>query len=145
MTALCILFICHPSRYVNQFKWTVNWKFLPEEVFTGKPLAVALLALTLSTWAFFFFYKWPATATNANIAAGAKKGAKRTDLAPSYIVYTLFVSNFVGVVFARTLHYQFYSWCARIKRAFPRQLKCSHCTRFSLAFSSIRCVDNCET
>ena len=31
-------------------------------------------------------------------------------LSPEYIVYTLVVSNFVGIVFARTLHYQFYVW-----------------------------------
>jgi alpha-1,3-mannosyltransferase len=26
------------------------------------------------------------------------------------VVYTLMVSNFVGICFARTLHYQFYVW-----------------------------------
>lgn len=31
-------------------------------------------------------------------------------LSPEYIVYTLAVSNYVGIVFARTLHYQFYVW-----------------------------------
>jgi alpha-1,3-mannosyltransferase len=31
-------------------------------------------------------------------------------LSPDYVVYTMLVSNFVGVAFARTLHYQFYSW-----------------------------------
>jgi alpha-1,3-mannosyltransferase len=29
---------------------------------------------------------------------------------PSTIVYCLFTCNFVGIVFARTLHYQFYCW-----------------------------------
>ena len=89
---------------LGQFKWTVNWKFLPEDVFVGKPLAAALLAFTLGAWAFFFLYKWPRVDTTL------PGGAKRTDLAANYIVHTLFVSNFVGVAFARTLHYQFYSW-----------------------------------
>ena len=33
-----------------------------------------------------------------------------SDLNPVYVVYTLFVANFIGIAFARTLHYQFYSW-----------------------------------
>ena len=31
-------------------------------------------------------------------------------LNPEYVVYTLFASNYVGIAFARTLHYQFYCW-----------------------------------
>ena len=31
-------------------------------------------------------------------------------LTPEYVIYTMFVSNFVGIAFARTLHYQFYCW-----------------------------------
>lgn len=32
------------------------------------------------------------------------------DLSSKFIITTIFVSNFIGVVFARTLHYQFYCW-----------------------------------
>jgi alpha-1,3-mannosyltransferase len=81
---------------VFMYQWTVNWKFLPEEVFVGKPFAIFLVAATLLTWSFFFLKKWP------------RLGSQQ--LSPEHITLTLFVSNFVGIVFARTLHYQFYSW-----------------------------------
>lgn len=36
----------------------------------------------------------------------------RVPLTAEHITTVLFVGNFVGVVFARTLHFQFYCWCA---------------------------------
>jgi alpha-1,3-mannosyltransferase len=32
---------------VFMFKWTVNFKFLPEDIFVSKPLSVGLLLLTV--------------------------------------------------------------------------------------------------
>ena len=93
-----------------QFEWTVNWKFLPEDIFLGKPLALALLVATVAIWAALFLGKWPSvqTAMRAKRGAGGAGGAVLLD--PAYVILTLFASSFVGVAFARSLHYQFYSW-----------------------------------
>ena len=32
------------------------------------------------------------------------------DLSARFIMVTIFTSNFIGIAFARTLHYQFYCW-----------------------------------
>lgn len=48
------------------------------------------------------------------LRAAKKQTSKRiflgAPLSPHYVAYTMFVSNFVGIAFARTLHYQFYTW-----------------------------------
>jgi len=113
-------------------KWTVNWKvsmvcrnynsslpvtthrthffaiaiqFLPEDIFTGKTISVFLLSLHLGALAIFAF-KW-IRSTRKEVGKAFFVG---NDLNPVYVVYTLFISNFIGIAFARTLHYQFYSW-----------------------------------
>ena len=87
------------------YMWTVNWKFLEEEAFVSKSLSLALLIGHL-TVLILFAILW--------LRAAMKQHGKRIflnqTLAPEYIVYTMFVSNFIGIAFARTLHYQFYSW-----------------------------------
>jgi alpha-1,3-mannosyltransferase len=90
-----------PTITNSQFKWTVNWKFLSEDMFVGTPLALALLAATVTGYAALFLVKWPKAGSVAT---------KGRALSASYVVLTLFASNFLGVAFARTLHYQFYSW-----------------------------------
>jgi len=85
------------------YVWTVNWKCIPESIFLSKYFAILLLSGHLST---LYYYLVPTTTTttttvNTNTAI---------ILSPSYIVYTLFISNYIGICFARTLHYQFYAW-----------------------------------
>ena len=75
------------SRTFDQ-KWTVNYQFLPEVWFHSKLLSISLLLLTISTYYWFSRFVWPRCS----------------------IIQTLYISNFIGVVFARTLHYQFYAW-----------------------------------
>jgi alpha-1,3-mannosyltransferase len=51
----------------------------------------------------------PATAVAAAVS-GAALGAGAYDDSPAFTAYLLYACNFVGIVFARTLHYQFLTW-----------------------------------
>jgi alpha-1,3-mannosyltransferase len=66
-------------------------------VFVSKQVAVALLAGHLGTLC-LFLWRW------------AKIPRKLSGDAPAFTLLTLMTSNFIGVAFARTLHYQFFSW-----------------------------------
>ena len=93
----------HPVSYLRKafeldrvffFKWTVNFKFLPEELFLSKEWAIFLLVLHLSLLGVFL----------------SKIYRRKKPLTAIHIASTLFISNFIGVCCARSLHYQFYSW-----------------------------------
>ncbi|KAL7435075.1 hypothetical protein ACHAXM_004430 [Skeletonema potamos] len=92
------------------FEWTVNWKFLPEEVFTSKPWTFVLLACHLGVLG-ALANKWlKSSGDTRKLMRWEKCNTNNIRLSPEYVIYTMFVSNFVGIVFARTLHYQFYCW-----------------------------------
>ena len=40
------------------YKWTVNWRFVPEEIFLGKPFANGLLAIHLLILIIFLLNRW---------------------------------------------------------------------------------------
>jgi alpha-1,3-mannosyltransferase len=97
----------HPVSYVRKafeldrqffYKWTVNFKFLPEEIFLSKPWAIFLLLLHVGLLALYHY----------KLYMSRCQGQK--DISPEQILSTLFVSNFIGICCARSLHYQFYSW-----------------------------------
>jgi len=103
---------------VFEFKWTVNWRFLPEEVFVHPYLHVSLLLLHVLT----LLYCAPVWITYMKSYAKLKHVAKelkpqlrkkeKVDMSTvsQLFVYPLFVANFIGVMFSRSLHYQFYIW-----------------------------------
>ena len=99
----------HPISYLRKafeldrqffFKWTVNLKFLPEDIFLSKPWAITLLCLHLGLLGIYHY----------RLYKSCGSPAKHRSLSPEQILSTLFVSNFIGICCARTLHYQFYSW-----------------------------------
>lgn len=107
---------------VFTYKWTVNFKFLSEEIFLDKRLSIVLLLLTIIGYLLFAFKwsRWIREQSREYIErqkqeAMQEHGSDRalatiTKLTPSFIISTVFVSNFIGIVFSRTIHYQFYCW-----------------------------------
>lgn len=104
----------HPLEYLQRafdfkrqflYKWTVNWRFVPQELFEDRRFGVGLLsahALLLLAWAYRRFWSrlhwkniWPAL---------------HFEFQPSEILTLVSEVNLVGIIYARSLHYQFYTW-----------------------------------
>lgn len=106
--------------------WSVNFKFVPEEIFVSKGFASALLALHLTLLVVFAHYKWSkheggiiqlvqtrlhdAMQKSFSIHRSLSSESRSMTLSEEHIATVMFVGNFIGIVCARSLHYQFYSW-----------------------------------
>jgi len=92
---------------VFQYKWSVNWQFIPAHLFVTQTWGILMLTCTVLVWLFFIFRKWNHPKELKKILFSWKSNEK---LSGTYIITVLFTSNFIGIIFARSLHYQFYSW-----------------------------------
>lgn len=103
---------------VFEFKWTVNWRFLPEDVFVHPYFHVSLLflhVLTLLYCASNWITYMKSYATLKLVVRDLKsqlRGKERVDTSTmsQLFIYPFFVANFIGIMFSRSLHYQFYIW-----------------------------------
>ncbi|KAI8907864.1 putative Dol-P-Man:Man(5)GlcNAc(2)-PP-Dol alpha-1,3-mannosyltransferase [Gorgonomyces haynaldii] len=94
------------------YKWTVNWRFITQDIFLSSWFSKILLFLHL-VFLLLLLRQWarPYGGINNALARGWRfKRLRPTPLDPKEVLFVLFSSNFVGIVFARSLHYQFYSW-----------------------------------
>lgn len=95
------------------YTWTVNYKFLPEALFTSPALSAALLLATVAAYG-LFARKWITEAQCGHAKMPSLLPASRevvtNRLSANFIAGTLWTSNLIGVVLARSLHYQFYCW-----------------------------------
>eukprot|EP01041_Mallomonas_annulata_P002179 gene2179-4238_t len=119
----------HPLPYLTRsfeltrvfmHQWTVNYRFLSEEMFVSRELSVGLLVLTVivliafirkiyhENWLELLRRQGKAVRVLGMVGPEALIGVG--SVTPHFIISTLFLSNFIGIVFARTLHYQFYCW-----------------------------------
>uniref|UniRef100_A0A1I8C2H5 dolichyl-P-Man:Man5GlcNAc2-PP-dolichol alpha-1,3-mannosyltransferase n=1 Tax=Meloidogyne hapla TaxID=6305 RepID=A0A1I8C2H5_MELHA len=92
------------------YKWTVNWRILPKELFLDKRFHLLLLLFHLAFLGLFALKVW------FSEQGGLKNLLKRlwfgirTRLDTHDILFALFTANLIGITFARSLHYQFYCW-----------------------------------
>ncbi|KAE8748285.1 hypothetical protein FOCC_FOCC004921 [Frankliniella occidentalis] len=114
---------------VFMYKWTVNWRFLPEEIFVNRGfhlfllgLHMLLLALFLPEWITYFksfarlrqvkddlFSKQKEKPTKKK-SNDQKQMKVNMDVTSRLLLLPLFTANLIGITCARSLHYQFYVW-----------------------------------
>ncbi|KAK6780772.1 hypothetical protein RDI58_022956 [Solanum bulbocastanum] len=102
--------------------WSVNFKFVPEDIFVSKAFALSLLVAHLSLLLVFAHYRWCRHEGGLFAVVRSKiiqlklrvsqrnPSSTKKVLQADHIVTTMFVGNFIGIICARSLHYQFYSW-----------------------------------
>ncbi|KAI0957395.1 hypothetical protein AcW1_005800 [Taiwanofungus camphoratus] len=130
LTQLCLglpFLYSHRQSYIKNayeftrtflYKWTVNWRFISEETFLSPWWAKGLLLAHVSTLIAFGMCKW--CKSDGGVWAVLSKGLRRplhpprkTPISADSVTTILFTSNLIGILFARSLHYQFYSWYAQ--------------------------------
>jgi len=103
------------------YKWTVNWRFVPEETFLSKPFSVGLLGAHAALLLIFATTRWTAPSrrslSNMITLILRSPDSEAADMiaarvSPQYVMTTILTANAIGMLCARSLHYQFYSWIA---------------------------------
>ncbi|KAF5555219.1 dolichyl-P-Man:Man(5) c(2)-PP-dolichyl mannosyltransferase [Fusarium mexicanum] len=107
-----------------QFKWTVNWRMLGEEVFLSKYFAISLLACHALVLLIFISKRWiqptgrslydliPSFLRLKSPFTVQEQLRISHCVTPEYVMTTMLTANLVGLLFARSLHYQFYAYLA---------------------------------
>ncbi|SCU87200.1 LAMI_0D05138g1_1 [Lachancea mirantina] len=96
------------------YKWSINWQMLEEDAFQHPLFHHSLLAAHLLVLIVFALTRFSNFAQlRAAVSAPLhpfSRSLPHTFPTTQSIGYTLLMTNFVGIFFARSLHYQFLSW-----------------------------------
>ncbi|RBR21561.1 uncharacterized protein FIESC28_04829 [Fusarium coffeatum] len=107
-----------------KFEWTVNWRMLGEEVFPSKKFALFLLACHVTALLVFISQRWlqptgrPLSALVPSFLRLKSPFTVQEQLrisnyvTPEFVMTTMLSANVIGLLFARSLHYQFYAYLA---------------------------------
>lgn len=107
-----------------KFEWTVNWRMLGEDVFLSRPFSLALLASHAVVLFIFIATRWlrparkPLPAMMRALLLGKSPFTQQEErrvsdrLTPAFVLTAVLSANVIGLLFARSLHYQFYAYLA---------------------------------
>mmetsp|Transcript_29348 Transcript_29348/g.54953 ORF Transcript_29348/g.54953 Transcript_29348/m.54953 type:complete len:264 (-) Transcript_29348:6-797(-) len=122
--------VTHPINYIKQsfnlartfnHYWSVNFKWVPCQplapdqktllndcagIFTSKPFGLGLLLATVVLWLVYAAH----CAASDRREAFLSKASRFASFDGNEIATVMLVSNFIGVAFSRSLHFQFYVW-----------------------------------
>jgi len=103
------------------FKWTVNWRFVGEDTFTSPNFAIGLILANAAILTAFISNRWtrpsglPLSSLFSTIYKPLPTKVQQQwsrNVTPDYILTTTLTSMIVGLLCARSLHYQFYAYIA---------------------------------
>nr|CCC93794.1 putative alpha-1,3-mannosyltransferase [Trypanosoma congolense IL3000] len=107
---------------VFTYRWTVNFKRVSESVFVSSEFSKSLGVLVVISWIYVWICRWSKRAyrRRRDTEDGVGCGDGGEMVVGEYtgsdedvfhnVTLTLMESNMVGVIFARSLHYQFFLW-----------------------------------
>ena len=103
------------------FKWTTNWRFLGESIFLSRQFAVTLIFANMLLLGAFLQTRWlgPSGLSIPEFLRSLLKPLpprqqQRTALSvkPDWMLKIILTSMAIGMLCARSLHYQFYAYIA---------------------------------
>lgn len=101
------------------YRWTVNWRFVPEPTFLSKPFSIGLLSAHVALLAAFAATRWLKPAQRPLGDCVRMVFAEPVDqvhigrrINPRFVLTAMLSAVAVGMLCARSLHYQFYAWIA---------------------------------
>jgi len=109
---------------VFDYEWTVNWRMLDESLFLSTAFAVVLLALHAAVLFVFVAHRWlrPSQRSLWSLLPSMIQGKApltpreemlvSTRVTADFVMTSLLTANIIGLLFARSLHYQFYAYLA---------------------------------
>lgn len=112
----------NPTGYISRafeftrqflFKWTVNWRFVGEDMFLSRDFSLLLLVTHATLLGIFLTFRWirPSRSNLLDFVQNTLKGKQpKANMTGSFVATTMLTSLAIGLLCARSLHYQFFAY-----------------------------------